>query len=226
MSSPLIRLYSLSTLSIWTNVFWAIPWSLSASALIHLLFLLPSCSSHLTLSHSSTVISGVSECQRRTNSRMRSNRHWVMNWVWSITIRSYPNPFPLLPFIPLFLLSSYSASVHSHMLSFSLSHQSFILKGGISTNFVVQWQLWQRNKWPEECNGCFLSLLILSITEALLVDLQNTTEILRRSHLGRNSESREDIEPIYVDQKKRSVSLIADLWSFCLDCQCNHVWNH
>ncbi|GMS89509.1 hypothetical protein PENTCL1PPCAC_11684 [Pristionchus entomophagus] len=40
--------------------------------------------------------------------------------------------------------------------------------------------------------------------EALLVDLQNTTEILRRSHLGRNSESREDIEPIYVDQKKRT----------------------
>lgn len=98
MSSPLIRFYSLSTLSIWTNVFWAILWSLSASALIHLLFLLPSCS-HLTLFHSSTVISGVSECQRRTNSRMLSNRHWVMNWVWSITIRSYPNPFPLLPFI-------------------------------------------------------------------------------------------------------------------------------
>ncbi|GMT19340.1 hypothetical protein PFISCL1PPCAC_10637, partial [Pristionchus fissidentatus] len=40
--------------------------------------------------------------------------------------------------------------------------------------------------------------------EALLVDLQNTTQVLRRAHLGRNSESREDIEPIYVDQKKRS----------------------
>lgn len=40
--------------------------------------------------------------------------------------------------------------------------------------------------------------------EALLSDLQHTTEVLRRANLGdRYSQSREDLEPVYQEQTRR-----------------------
>ncbi|CAI4230420.1 unnamed protein product [Auanema sp. JU1783] len=41
--------------------------------------------------------------------------------------------------------------------------------------------------------------------EALLSDLQHTTEVLRRANLGDSySQSREDLEPIYQEQTRRA----------------------